>query len=171
MTDKGDTDLVESIEATMQKEDRIFEDAQKSADLADDPEWILAQKRYLRKLDLTILPMISTLYFFEYLDRGNIAVSQPLRHLHWSTSAEKIRGFAERETLRLRQRSWDISIRNRSRSKGFVRHAMANGHHDLLRRSCAFPSPWLHRLPRVSTFESSLRCHGVTTSDYIADTM
>jgi hypothetical protein len=169
MTDKGDTDLVESIEATMLKEDRIFEDAQKSADLADDPEWILAQKRYLRKLDLTILPMLSTLYFFEYLDRGNIAVSQSLRHLHWSTSAEKTCGSVERETLWLRYRTRDASIRHRSRSKGFVRHAMANGHHDLLRRPCAFPSPRLHRLPCVSTFEGSFRCHSGT--GYIADTM
>ncbi|KAH7350581.1 major facilitator superfamily domain-containing protein [Rhexocercosporidium sp. MPI-PUGE-AT-0058] len=40
-----------------------------------DLEWVAAQKRYPRKLDLTILPMISTLYFFEYLDRGNIAFS------------------------------------------------------------------------------------------------
>jgi hypothetical protein len=102
MADKAEIDLVESIKATTQKDDRMFEDAQKAADLVDDPEWILAQKRYLRKLDLTILPMISTLYFFEYLDRGNIAVSQPPRYLHWSTSAEKIRGFVERETLWLR---------------------------------------------------------------------
>jgi hypothetical protein len=169
MADKGDIDLVESIETTTQKDDRIFEDAQKAADLVDDPEWILAQKRYLRKLDLTILPMISTLYFFEYLDRGNIAVSQPLLHLHWSTNTEKTRGFIERETLRLRQRPRDIGLRNWSRSKSFVRYAMANGYHDLLRRPRAFPSPWLHRLPRVSTFEGSFRCHSGT--GYIADTM
>ncbi|KAH7304059.1 major facilitator superfamily domain-containing protein [Stachybotrys elegans] len=39
----------------------------------EDPEWIAAQKSYLKKLDWIILPMISLLYFFEYLDRGNIA--------------------------------------------------------------------------------------------------
>ncbi|KAH8879519.1 MFS general substrate transporter, partial [Thozetella sp. PMI_491] len=32
-----------------------------------------AQKKYLRKVDFIILPTISLLYFFEYLDRGNIA--------------------------------------------------------------------------------------------------
>ncbi|KAF5855678.1 hypothetical protein ETB97_008613 [Aspergillus alliaceus] len=31
------------------------------------------ENRYLRKLDYIILPTISALYFFEYLDRGNIA--------------------------------------------------------------------------------------------------
>jgi hypothetical protein len=41
----------------------------------NDPGWAIQQKRYLRKLDWIILPMISLLYFFEYLDRGNIAVS------------------------------------------------------------------------------------------------
>jgi hypothetical protein len=163
MVDKDGTDHVESIQTIMQKDDRIFEDAQKAADRLDDPEWILAQKRYLRRLDLIILPMISTLYFFEYLDRGNIAVSQPSRDLHWSISAEKIRGFLERETLRLRQRLRDISIRNWSRSRGFVCHAMANGYHDLLRWTRALPNTWLHRLPRVPTFKGTFRRHNSTT--------
>jgi hypothetical protein len=50
-------------------------DIQKEAQLVDDPEWIKKQKKYLRKLDLILMPTISLLYFFEYLDRGNIAVS------------------------------------------------------------------------------------------------
>lgn len=33
-----------------------------------------ARSRYLWKLDLMILPTISACYFFEYLDRGNVAV-------------------------------------------------------------------------------------------------
>lgn len=45
---------------------------------AEDPEWVMAQRRYLRKLDFIILPMISLLYFFEYLDRANIGVSASL---------------------------------------------------------------------------------------------
>jgi len=33
-----------------------------------------ARNRYLWKLDFLILPAISACYFFEYLDRGNVAV-------------------------------------------------------------------------------------------------
>lgn len=41
-----------------------------------EPASLAAQKkRYLRKLNWIILPTISLLYFFEYLDRGNVAVS------------------------------------------------------------------------------------------------
>ncbi len=43
-----------------------------------DPEYIAAQHKYLRRLDVIILPTISWLYVFEYLDRGNIAVCQPV---------------------------------------------------------------------------------------------
>ncbi|KAE8383304.1 major facilitator superfamily domain-containing protein [Aspergillus bertholletiae] len=46
---------------------------EKEARYPEDLEWVTAQKRYLRKLDYIILPTISALYFFEYLDRGNIA--------------------------------------------------------------------------------------------------
>ncbi|KAF2807539.1 MFS general substrate transporter [Mytilinidion resinicola] len=48
------------------------DDVQKKSRNLEDPEWAIQQKRYLRKLDFIILPMISLLYFFEYLDRGNI---------------------------------------------------------------------------------------------------
>ena len=33
-----------------------------------------AEREYMKKLNLIVLPTISALYFFEYLDRGNIAV-------------------------------------------------------------------------------------------------
>ncbi|KND91755.1 putative transporter [Tolypocladium ophioglossoides CBS 100239] len=46
---------------------------EKVAHQLEDPEWIAAQRRYLRKLDLKILPMVSLLYFFEYLDRANVS--------------------------------------------------------------------------------------------------
>lgn len=39
----------------------------------NDEEWTKAQKRYLWKLDCILLPAVSLLYFFEYLDRGNVA--------------------------------------------------------------------------------------------------
>jgi hypothetical protein len=74
MDDKDEVAHVESRQQDAQMKDYAPQDVQKVAHRLDGPEWILAQRRYLRKLDLTILPMISTLYFFEYLDRGNIAV-------------------------------------------------------------------------------------------------
>jgi hypothetical protein len=49
-------------------------DIQKEMQLVDDPERIENQKKYLLKLDMILMPTISLLYFFEYLDRGNIAV-------------------------------------------------------------------------------------------------
>jgi hypothetical protein len=55
-------------------DDYAPEEIQNEARNLDDPAWVLAQRRYLWKLDCIILPAISILYFFEYLDRGNVAV-------------------------------------------------------------------------------------------------
>ncbi|QKX53142.1 uncharacterized protein TRUGW13939_00218 [Talaromyces rugulosus] len=41
--------------------------------LNDSPESRARERAYLWKLDTIILPVISALYFFEYIDRGNIA--------------------------------------------------------------------------------------------------
>lgn len=40
----------------------------------DTPEARARERTYIWKLDCIILPTISWLYFFEYIDRGNIAV-------------------------------------------------------------------------------------------------
>lgn len=45
------------------------------AHILDSPEAREAERKYIWKLDLIILPTISALYFFEYIDRGNIAVN------------------------------------------------------------------------------------------------
>jgi len=74
MDDKDEVAHAESRQEDTQTNDYASPEVQKAAHRFDDSGYILAQKRYLRKLDLIILPMISTLYFFEYLDRGNIAV-------------------------------------------------------------------------------------------------
>ena len=47
---------------------------QQSTQILDSPEGLQRKRAYMRKLDFIILPTISALYFFEYLDRGNIAV-------------------------------------------------------------------------------------------------
>lgn len=38
-----------------------------------DAAWLAAEKRVVRKLDMTLMPMIWVLYLFNYLDRNNIA--------------------------------------------------------------------------------------------------
>ena len=49
-------------------------DAQvKSVDAVNDPEQALQERRIVRKLDMTLMPMIWLLYLFNYLDRNNIA--------------------------------------------------------------------------------------------------
>ena len=40
---------------------------------ARDPEWRAAERRLVRKLDMTLLPMAWVLYMFNYLDRNGIA--------------------------------------------------------------------------------------------------
>jgi hypothetical protein len=79
MGHSDDIDHVENAGESQQNEaeglDYAPPEIQKEAHLFDDPEYVRVQKKYLRKLDCIILPAISALYFFEYLDRGNIAVS------------------------------------------------------------------------------------------------
>lgn len=55
-------------------------DVQNETHVLEDEEYKTAEKKYLRRLDLIILPTISALYFFEYLDRGNVAVSLLVLH-------------------------------------------------------------------------------------------
>ena len=38
-----------------------------------DPQYRLKEKKLVRKLDLTLMPMVWVLYMFNYLDRNNIA--------------------------------------------------------------------------------------------------
>lgn len=44
-----------------------------SEELMADPAWRKAEKRLVRKLDMTLLPVVWVLYMFNYLDRNNIA--------------------------------------------------------------------------------------------------
>lgn len=38
-----------------------------------DEAWLAAEKRLVRKLDMTLIPIVWVLYLFNYLDRNNIA--------------------------------------------------------------------------------------------------
>lgn len=52
-------------------------DLAKHVDLDQDPiatpEWRAKERRVVRKLDMTLMPMVWILYLFNYLDRNNIA--------------------------------------------------------------------------------------------------
>lgn len=37
------------------------------------PEWQATERTLVRKLDMTVMPVIWTLYMFNYLDRNNLA--------------------------------------------------------------------------------------------------
>ncbi|OAQ68066.1 MFS transporter [Pochonia chlamydosporia 170] len=43
------------------------------SDETEGPEWLATEKKLVRKLDLTLLPVVWLLYMFNYLDRNNIA--------------------------------------------------------------------------------------------------
>lgn len=43
------------------------------AEVVEDEEFLRRQKSLVRKLDMTLMPMIFILYLFNYLDRNNIA--------------------------------------------------------------------------------------------------
>jgi hypothetical protein len=49
------------------------EEIREQTRVLETPENLERIRRYMWKLDSIILPTISALYFFEYLDRGNIA--------------------------------------------------------------------------------------------------
>ena len=52
-------------------------DAEKLSDTETDPladpEYRKKEKKLVRKLDMTLMPMVWILYMFNYLDRNNIA--------------------------------------------------------------------------------------------------
>ena len=69
---------VQSVESSNVAGSHVDEEPESQVDPSKDPERDFHEKKYMRKLNWTILPMISALYFFSYLDRGNIAVGIPL---------------------------------------------------------------------------------------------
>ena len=41
--------------------------------IEDSADWRAAEKSLLRKIDMTLLPLVWLLYLFNYLDRNNIS--------------------------------------------------------------------------------------------------
>uniref|UniRef100_A0A8H7NP80 Major facilitator superfamily (MFS) profile domain-containing protein n=1 Tax=Bionectria ochroleuca TaxID=29856 RepID=A0A8H7NP80_BIOOC len=57
----------------------------------ESPEWRAAEKRIVRKLDTTLLPIVWVLYMFNYLDRNNIAhVSQSIHIPYLQARLDKL---------------------------------------------------------------------------------
>lgn len=42
-------------------------------ELLETPEWRARERKLVRKLDMTLLPVVWILYLFNYLDRNNIS--------------------------------------------------------------------------------------------------
>lgn len=51
----------------------VTHDPESSFGHHESPEWKAAERKIVRKLDMTLLPMVWVLYMFNYLDRNNIA--------------------------------------------------------------------------------------------------
>ncbi|KAF4420506.1 major facilitator superfamily transporter [Fusarium acutatum] len=64
-----------SIHAKMSHEEHHLKSITSQMGVADyeTPEWKQNEKRLVRKLDMTFMPMVWILYMFNYLDRNNIA--------------------------------------------------------------------------------------------------
>lgn len=59
---------------TIQPKSYAPQEIREETSVLDTPEARARVRAYMWKLDCIILPTISALYFFEYIDRGNIAV-------------------------------------------------------------------------------------------------
>ncbi len=117
---------------------------------ADDPERAAAEKRYMRRLNSIILPTISLLYFFEYLDRGNVAVSDCLDNdlicpPHWARS-QLTWPRTEREALRPRFRPRHGRQWRRAGQDIAELDRMEPDRDDLLCRPGSVPGARLHRI-------------------------
>ncbi|EGU73464.1 hypothetical protein FOXB_16025, partial [Fusarium oxysporum f. sp. conglutinans Fo5176] len=63
------------LSAKMSHEEHHLKTIQSEMGVVDHetPEWKESEKRLVRKLDMTLMPMVWILYMFNYLDRNNIA--------------------------------------------------------------------------------------------------
>ncbi|RKK71286.1 hypothetical protein BFJ69_g11134 [Fusarium oxysporum] len=64
-----------SVHDKMQDEEYHLKGAPSEMGVADHetPEWKQSEKKLVRKLDMTLMPMVWILYMFNYIDRNNIA--------------------------------------------------------------------------------------------------
>jgi len=64
-----------SVHAKMSHEENRLKNKESENGVVDHetPEWKQSEKSLVRKLDITLMPMVWILYMFNYLDRNNIA--------------------------------------------------------------------------------------------------
>ena len=64
-----------SVHPKMSHEEHHLKNTQSENGVVDHetPEWKWSEKSLVRKLDMTLMPMVWILYMFNYLDRNNIA--------------------------------------------------------------------------------------------------
>jgi hypothetical protein len=64
-----------SVHAKMSHEENRLKNKESENGVVDHetPEWKQSEKSLVRKLDMTLMPMVWILYMFNYLDRNNIA--------------------------------------------------------------------------------------------------
>lgn len=88
-----------------------------NAELTESPfghhessEWRTAEKRIVRKLDMTLLPIVWILYMFNYLDRNNIAQvllsSQTQSIMYSSLTHTALQASTSRQTRRGHRTRW-----------------------------------------------------------------
>jgi hypothetical protein len=51
-------------------------------ELINTPEWRARERKLVRKLDMTLLPVVWVLYLFNYLDRNNISYAPYLNQTY-----------------------------------------------------------------------------------------
>lgn len=85
MTMSSDTAPVGDVSPSVKENTTGLEHKESSPDLSmekgevvhdehvDTPEWRARERKLVRKLDMTLLPVVWILYLFNYLDRNNIA--------------------------------------------------------------------------------------------------
>ena len=71
----SEKDLTLTHEESLAKDAKLYTDKVDDVEIdpAIDPEYRKKEKKLVRKLDMTLMPMVWILYFFNYLDRNNIA--------------------------------------------------------------------------------------------------
>lgn len=63
----------DTVQGFIENKDDTSDVEAKQAVPIEDEAWRKTEKSLVRKLDMTLLPMVWLLYMFNYLDRNNIA--------------------------------------------------------------------------------------------------
>jgi hypothetical protein len=70
---KEKTEALVDAEAALDKQAAFIPSPEDQIDALGIPEWRTLEKKLVRRLDMTLMPCLWTLYLFNYLDRASIA--------------------------------------------------------------------------------------------------